>query len=128
MLAKRSYVPPQLRRFLRQGHTSAEDAGRIAAQAGRRTLVLSHLLPGDEPVPHGTWVAEARRHFSGEIVVGRERPVRAQPPTCARTKSMKRPRAGGTSPFSPSGQTRLVSQAGSVTRRRPSGSKASAWR
>ncbi|MDA7415653.1 MBL fold metallo-hydrolase [Xenophilus arseniciresistens] len=75
MLAKRSYVPPQLRRFLAQGHTSAADAGRIAAQAGVRTLVLSHLLPGDEPVAEQTWVAEARRHFDGEIIVGRDRLV-----------------------------------------------------
>ena len=75
MRAKRSYVPPQLRRFLGQGHTTAEDAGRIAAQAGVRTLVLSHLLPGDEPVAEHTWIAEARKHFHGEIVVGRDRMV-----------------------------------------------------
>lgn len=75
MLAKRSYVPPQLRRFLSQGHTTAEDAGRVAARAGVKTLVLSHLLPGDEPVADATWVAQARQHFGGEIVVGRDRLV-----------------------------------------------------
>lgn len=75
MLAKRSYVPPQLRRFLSQGHTSAEDAGRIAAQAGVKTLVLSHLLPGDEPIADAIWMAQARKHFGGEIVVGRDRMV-----------------------------------------------------
>lgn len=75
MLAKRPYVPPTLRAFLQQGHTSAEDAGRIAAQAGVKTLVLSHLLPGDEPIDDAVWAAEARRHFGGTVVVGRDRMV-----------------------------------------------------
>jgi len=75
MLAKRPYVPPALRGFLLKGHTTAEDAGRIAARAGVKTLVLSHLLPGDEPVDDAVWTAEARRHFAGEIVVGRDRMV-----------------------------------------------------
>jgi ribonuclease BN (tRNA processing enzyme) len=75
MLAKRPYVPPTLREFLRKGHTSAEDAGRIAAQAGVKTLVLSHLLPGDEPVADSVWTAEAAKHFKGEIIVGRDKMV-----------------------------------------------------
>ena len=49
MLARRAYVPPKLRNFLMEGHTSAEDCGRIAAQAGVGTLVLTHLLPGNDP-------------------------------------------------------------------------------
>lgn len=75
MLARRPYVPPALRGFLLQGHTSAEDAGRVAAAAGVKTLVLSHLLPGDEPLDDGVWIGEARRHFGGEVVVGRDRMV-----------------------------------------------------
>ena len=73
MLAKRPYVPPKLRQFLMEGHTSAEDAGRIAAKAQVGTLVLSHLLPGDQPeVTDEIWRAEAARHFDGPIVVGRD--------------------------------------------------------
>jgi ribonuclease BN (tRNA processing enzyme) len=73
MLAKRPYVPPRLRQFLTEGHTSAEDAGRIAAEAGVGTLVLSHLLPGDQPeVTEAIWTAEASKHFGGRIVVGRD--------------------------------------------------------
>ncbi|MGE8319430.1 MAG: MBL fold metallo-hydrolase [Comamonas sp.] len=75
MLAKRPYVPPTLRSFLLKGHTTAEDAGRIAAKAGVKTLVLSHLLPGDEPVEDEVWKTEAGRHFHGEIIVGRDRMV-----------------------------------------------------
>ncbi len=75
MLAKRPYVPPKLSQFLRAGHTSVEDVGRIAAQAGVRRLVLTHLLPGDEPVPDAIWKELAARHFKGEIVVGHDKLV-----------------------------------------------------
>ena len=58
--------------FLLQGQTSAEDAGRVAAKAGVKTLVLSHLLPGDVALDDSGWIAEAAKHFSGRIVVGRD--------------------------------------------------------
>ena len=75
--ASRSTAPstatPKLRQFLTDGHTSAEDAGRIAAEAGVGTLVLSHLLPGDQPeVTDEIWTAEASKHFGGRIVVGHD--------------------------------------------------------
>ena len=73
MLAKRPYVPPFLRNFLVNGHTTAEDAGRIAAQAGVKRLILTHLLPGDEPIPDEVWRGEAAKHFAGEIVVARDK-------------------------------------------------------
>ncbi len=73
MLAKRPYVPPKLRDFLMDGHTTAEDAGRIAAQAGVGMLVLTHLLPGDQPeVTDEIWAAEAAKQFDGRIVVGHD--------------------------------------------------------
>lgn len=73
MLAKRPYVPPRLRQFLVEGHTSAEDAGRIAAEAGVGTLVLSHLLPGDQPeVTDAIWTGDATKQFSGRVIVGRD--------------------------------------------------------
>jgi ribonuclease BN (tRNA processing enzyme) len=73
MLAKRPYVPPRLKEFLMEGHTTAEDCGRIAAAAGVKTLVLSHLLPGDDTgLTDEIWRAEAAKHFGGEIIVGRD--------------------------------------------------------
>ena len=73
MLARRAYVPPKLRDFLMEGHTSAEDCGRIAAQAGVSTLVLTHLLPGDDPeMTDPRWQAEAAQHFSGTVLIGRD--------------------------------------------------------
>jgi len=54
-------------------HTSAEQAGEVAAAAGVKMLVLSHLVPaGDPDVPDEEWLAAARRHFGGPIVVGRD--------------------------------------------------------
>jgi ribonuclease BN (tRNA processing enzyme) len=73
MLARRSYVPPKLRAFLMEGHTSAEDCGRIAAQAEVGTLVLSHLLPGDDPdMTDEAWQREAAKAFDGTILVGHD--------------------------------------------------------
>jgi len=49
-------------------HTTAEQAGQIAQQAGVKTLVLAHtvaLMPG---VTDGMWIAAARKHFSGEVI------------------------------------------------------------
>jgi ribonuclease BN (tRNA processing enzyme) len=53
--------------------TSAEDAGRIAQQAGVKTLVLSHFVPPDDPeVTEAMWLAAAQRHFRGTVIVGRD--------------------------------------------------------
>lgn len=54
-------------------HTTAEQAGQVAAEAGVKLLVLSHLVPGENPdVPDAEWIAAARRHYSGPIMVGRD--------------------------------------------------------
>ena len=53
--------------------TSAEDAGRIAQAAAVKTLVLSHLVPADDPdVTDQMWIDSARRYFHGPIIVGRD--------------------------------------------------------
>ncbi len=62
-----------LRPHLLASHTSAEDCGRVAAAAGVKTLVLSHFVPPDDPqVTEEMWRDAARRHFAGEIVIGRD--------------------------------------------------------
>jgi ribonuclease BN (tRNA processing enzyme) len=53
--------------------TSAEDAGRVAQAAGVKTLVLSHLVPPDDPeVTEQMWLDAARTHFRGRVIVGRD--------------------------------------------------------
>lgn len=53
--------------------TSAEDAGRIAEAAGVHTLVLSHLVPADDPeISEDMWIEAAKSHFSGSVILGRD--------------------------------------------------------
>jgi ribonuclease BN (tRNA processing enzyme) len=53
--------------------TSVEDAGRVAQAAGVGTLVLSHLVPADDPaLTEQMWIDAASTHFKGRIVVGKD--------------------------------------------------------
>ncbi|WP_310476080.1 MBL fold metallo-hydrolase [Sandarakinorhabdus sp.] len=64
---------PSLRAHLLASHTTAEQAGEIAAAAGVKTLVLSHFVPGgDASVEDALWRDSAARAFSGSIIVGRD--------------------------------------------------------
>lgn len=63
----------KLEKHMLNSHTTVQDAGRIASEAGVKTLVLSHLIPADDAkfmVPDNIWREEAGNHFDGEIVVG----------------------------------------------------------
>jgi len=54
-------------------HTTAEQAGRVAAKAGVKLLVLSHLVPAEDPdIPDEEWIAQARHHYDGPVIVGRD--------------------------------------------------------
>jgi ribonuclease BN (tRNA processing enzyme) len=62
-----------LREHLVASHTSAEDCGRLAEDAGVKTLVLSHFIPGGDPsVTDQMWIDAARKFFRGRIVVGKD--------------------------------------------------------
>jgi ribonuclease BN (tRNA processing enzyme) len=62
-----------LKKSILSHHTTAADAGRIAAAAGVNTLVLSHLVPADDPaITDQMWLDAARPHFNGRIVVGKD--------------------------------------------------------
>jgi ribonuclease BN (tRNA processing enzyme) len=56
-----------------RSHTKVEDAARLASEAGVKTLVLSHLVPSDDPlVSEEDWLGAARKYFSGEIVLAKD--------------------------------------------------------
>ena len=62
-----------LKRSIIAGQTSAEDAGRVAQAAGVKILVLSHLIPADDPeVTEQIWADAARIHFRGVVIVGKD--------------------------------------------------------
>ena len=55
-------------------HTPVEQVGIFAQKAGVKTLVLSHLTPGTDMllVPTSAWFEQAKKHFSGEVIVGED--------------------------------------------------------
>jgi ribonuclease Z len=60
---------PEVAARLKSYHTSAEEAGQLAARAGVKTLVLTHLIPGNSD---DIFRERAARHFNGTIIVGRD--------------------------------------------------------
>jgi ribonuclease BN (tRNA processing enzyme) len=56
---------------MRADHTPTEEVGRIAQEAGVKTLVLSHLAPG-ERVSDERWRDAAAKNFKGKIIVARD--------------------------------------------------------
>lgn len=67
-------LTPEIRRHIIASHTDVEDVGRLAAEAGVKTLVLTHFVPSEPTgaIPDGVWLAAARKHFSGEVILGRD--------------------------------------------------------
>jgi ribonuclease BN (tRNA processing enzyme) len=63
---------PTMREHLLRSHTATADVGRIAAAAGVKTLVLTHLVPDRLDIAASAWMAGVREHFQGEVVVGHD--------------------------------------------------------
>jgi ribonuclease BN (tRNA processing enzyme) len=62
-----------LRKHLIDSHSVPEDVGRVAAQAQVKTVVLSHLVPGDDPdITDDMWSEGVRKHFKGPVIVGKD--------------------------------------------------------
>ena len=62
-----------LKKHIIDSHTAVEDVGRVAAAAGVKTLVLSHLVPADDPaITDEMWIGAARPYFKGDIVVAHD--------------------------------------------------------
>ncbi|MGH8816584.1 MAG: MBL fold metallo-hydrolase [Achromobacter pestifer] len=58
-----------LAKQLLEAHTTPHEVGEVATRAGVKTLVLSHLVPGDAPAEH--WL-QARQTFHGPVVLGQD--------------------------------------------------------
>lgn len=62
-----------LKKHLMDSHTTTDDVGRIAAAAGVKVLVLSHFVPGDDPlVTEDNWTEGVKKYFTGKIVVAKD--------------------------------------------------------
>jgi ribonuclease BN (tRNA processing enzyme) len=72
-LVRRLPEAKRLREHLLGSHTLPGDVGKIATQAGVKTLVLSHFVPGDDrSITDEQWSADVRKEFKGQIIVGRD--------------------------------------------------------
>lgn len=62
-----------LREHLLASHILTEDLGKLAAEAGVKALVLSHLVPGDDPsITDAMWAEGVRKHYAGPVIVGKD--------------------------------------------------------
>jgi ribonuclease BN (tRNA processing enzyme) len=57
---------------MKADHSPVEEVGRIAQEAGVKTLVLSHLTPAIDSISDDTWRAPAAKNFAGEIIVAHD--------------------------------------------------------
>ena len=51
-------------------HSDVEQAAQTAARAGVKKLVLTHMVPAPSKEQYPEWVALARKHFDGDIILG----------------------------------------------------------
>ncbi len=78
--AAASGAPNSVARHVAETHSRTLDVGRMAAEAGVKTVVLTHLLPGSNrpgpaEFPDTEYIEGVRQHFSGEVIVGRDQMV-----------------------------------------------------
>ena len=62
----------RLRKHLLAAHTPMSEVGRLATQAGVKTLVLNHFVPGTPAIPDKVWYDAVKPHFAGRVVVGHD--------------------------------------------------------
>ena len=72
-MVKRVPNAATLKEHLLACHTTSVDVGRIAAAAGVKKLVLSHIVPGDDAsITDEMLLSDVRQHFKGDAVVGKD--------------------------------------------------------
>src|SRR5262249_28747823 len=59
-------------RHLRDEHLTPEDVGKMAAAAGVKSVVLSHLGPRPGTDDYTPWAEEVKKHFSGQVLIAKD--------------------------------------------------------
>ncbi|MBZ9734790.1 MBL fold metallo-hydrolase [Mesorhizobium sp. CA18] len=63
----------RLREHLLASHSFADEAGRIASDAGVKRLVLNHLIPADDPaIGEDDWIDAVRKTWAGDLTIARD--------------------------------------------------------
>jgi len=55
-----------------QGHMNLDIIGEMAARAGVKTVVLSHLTQRFGSDDYTPWAQEVKKHFSGQVLVAKD--------------------------------------------------------
>ena len=72
-LVARTSNGTRLKEHLLASHSFAEEAGRIASDAGVRRLVLNHLIPADDPaIVEADWIDPVRKTWPGDLTIARD--------------------------------------------------------
>jgi len=61
--------PMQRFRDVLDYHSDIEQAAQTAQACGVRTLILNHPVPPPQPGTEPEWIAQAKAHFSGEVLL-----------------------------------------------------------
>ncbi|WP_214472829.1 MBL fold metallo-hydrolase [Mesorhizobium sp. dw_380] len=63
----------RLREHLLASHSFAEEAGRIASDAGVKRLVLNHLIPADDAeIGEADWLTAVGKTWAGDLTIARD--------------------------------------------------------
>jgi len=54
-----------------QGHLSTADVGEMATRAGVKAVILTHLTFKTDD-DYTAWVADVKKHFSGEVLIAKD--------------------------------------------------------
>jgi ribonuclease BN (tRNA processing enzyme) len=61
----------RIKRQMAEGHLSTDDVGMMAARAGVKTVVLTHLTwKADDD--YAAWAVEVNKHFSGKVLIAKD--------------------------------------------------------
>ena len=72
-LAGDSQSAEQQYQHFKGSHTNTEELGRLAQAAGVKNLVLTHYVPGDDPlITDAMWEEGVKQFYQGNVVVGKD--------------------------------------------------------
>jgi ribonuclease BN (tRNA processing enzyme) len=71
-VVKDEAMATRLRAHLEAAHTPMSEVGQLATEAGVKTLVLNHFVPGTPPIPDQVWYDAVKPHFAGKLVIGHD--------------------------------------------------------
>ncbi len=73
LVARVKNTDGRLKQHLLRSHTSAEDTGRVAREAGVKALALNHFVPdGFAEFTEADWERDVRKQWDGPLHIGRD--------------------------------------------------------